>query len=135
MLESFCRQFVLTGSEDPLRTDWKSLRLQRYLLYHHAELPVTQVNFAEKTITLIGFFVDSAEPFLTDAQLLHRLIESSSSGEELARKTLSLGGRWAIVAEFPGEDVVLNDVSGLRQVFYSDATSSQHFCASQATIA
>ncbi len=135
MPNPFPQQFVITDSGQGLPIDWPAVRTRRYAVHHNPDLSVTHVKKGHTTLTLIGYAIDPYFPGLTDAQLLQQYAKECESPELLIRAAGQLAGRWALLAEFPDGDIVLHDASGLRQVFYSGASHSQHFCASQASTA
>jgi hypothetical protein len=135
MIDSYARQFVLTELELNLPVAWPSIAATRYRVHHHPELCVLSTQRGERTLTLIGYAIDPFDPSLDDASILGKLADTCHTPSSVAHAAGQLGGRWALLAEFPEADIVLHDACGLREVFYSDASLSTQFCASQASTA
>ena len=135
----FRRQFLLGPEFADSFPSWKRVSLRDDLrLTVHPDLRVTRARDEARSVTLLGYALDSSDPDATDAAIVAGLLEILASGgdvSELIRSSDRLGGRWVVIAD-DGSDVVLfHDALGLRQVFF---TSPEYFspmwCASQPSL-
>lgn len=132
---SFPLQFLITDLASRSTLPWPVIHTGRYAVHHHSDLTVTHLNRDGLTLVLIGFAIDPHQPELSDRGLLERLSGEYSSPESVLCAAADFAGRWALLIESPERDILLHDACGLREVFYSDASHSEHFCASQASTA
>lgn len=128
----FRRQFILAPKLLPEFSSWKSYSVaENHNLYVHPELPCIQVTRGHLQLTLIGFMLDLDHPEKNDTDILSQVADHSKSLEDPPVLTENLGGRWAVIA-YDGTDMnVFNDCCGLREVFYTDQTIDDFWCASQ----
>lgn len=111
------------------------MRAERALIHHHRDLPVTQCRTGSATVSLIGYAIDPHDPHAKDTAIVARLAERTTDRETVLHAAAQLGGRWVLLVESDDYSILLHDACGLRQVFYSDRTHSDAFCASQASTA
>jgi hypothetical protein len=75
------------------------------------------------------------DPSASDADILHRLVQSFDRCDDLFEKTEPLGGRWILIADDGREVRLFNDATGLRQVFHTVPGSGYPlWCGSQTGI-
>ncbi|MBI3899634.1 MAG: hypothetical protein HY308_15255 [Gammaproteobacteria bacterium] len=120
----FSGQYVLGPKCLDSLPEWSRYHLTGGLwLMTHPTLPVAQVYEGTRSISLIGFIVDPAEPDADDVHILARLIRGCYSIRELTRRTAGLGGRWLLIAACDDGLFLFHDALGLRQAFYTESGS------------
>ena len=119
--DPFRNQYILTTKK---RIDeyghWnqKSITAPNVELYHHPSLSVNTVQEEEDRLVCIGYILDPKNPTLTNKQVLTRLLDRVTSEKGLFRELAPLGGRYTLLAEISGRQLVIPDASALRPVLY-----------------
>lgn len=70
-------------------------------------------------VNLLAYLIDPYNYKASNGEILDKIIKSIVDFDDLCNKTLSLGGRWAIIYKDEKDFNILTDPSGLRQVCYS----------------
>jgi hypothetical protein len=125
--------FVLGPSWIEALDSWSKAKVSDSLhLMTHPGLNTFQVHDGPRSITLIGFILDPADPNAGDADIVAGLMPNLASSNGFIEHTSAYGGRWVLIVN-DGRDVRLyTDAVGLRQVFYSSVgTTGGVWCASQ----
>lgn len=130
------RQFILGESFLDKYSSWKKLTLnEHYALTVHPELNVQQISSGKITITLIGYILDPYEPNASNLKIINRLMADFShvgTFGDFLKSTFSLGGRWVLLIEDSVSLKLFHDVTGCRQVFYTESNEGELlWCASQ----
>jgi len=124
--DRFIHQFVLGPDFVDALGGWKKTVIdESFKLTTHPELTVTQVSAGSKSITVIGYMLDSAQPEATNVDVAELLLESFTGLDQLIVATNRLGGRWVLVARNGEKISLFNDALGLRQVFYTTPDFSE----------
>jgi hypothetical protein len=130
----FCRnQFILGPSYIEQLPGWNKVPINdHWLLTGHPDLNIQQVQNRSISITLVGYIIDSEDPFAQNEEILGRLVDKINNEDLLFEETYSYGGRWILVIDTDDRTLLFNDASGLRQVFYTNnRIPGSHWCASQ----
>lgn len=118
----FRGQFILGPSYVDKFPGWSRYSLARDLrLTVHPDLPVTRAVSGSRTLTLIGYILDPAEPQARDRDILAPLLPMCASVYQLIERCAAFGGRWAMIAQCDDGHYLFNDALGLRQVFHTRA--------------
>lgn len=117
----FRRQFAMgnIGPEKLPKTFIEEKICENYYIFHHKDLNLTRINRNDIDVILLGYLIDPNNFGANNNEILENIIENISSFDSLCKKTLSLGGRWAIIYKDEKDFNILTDPSGLRQVCYS----------------
>lgn len=129
----YCNQFVLGPAFVDTLPDWKRIRIgESFYLSAHPDLNVCQARSEIRSITLIGFILDPADPSAGDADILEKLVHIPGDRKALIKDTYKFGGRWTLIMNDGEETALFHDAVGLRQVFYTDVRVTRElWCASQ----
>jgi hypothetical protein len=131
----FRRQFVLGSRFVQELPTWRQAKAGPGLcLTVHPDLPFRQAQDGSTSVTLLGYLLDPFDPQAADAEIvdrLHRKLQEDRSLDGLIRSTYSLGGRWILIGDNGQSIRLFHDACGLRQVFYTQRSSSGVWCASQ----
>ena len=130
------RQFVLGPRLAEQLAGWKRLTVRSNLyLTVHPDLQTQQVALDNNKITLLGYILDPNRPEANDLDVLKDLLlklRTCGDLDDFFRYTYDFGGRWILIVDNGKELRLFNDATGLRQVFYTKASSSgEIWCASQ----
>ena len=131
----FRRQFILGPYFLERFKSWqKCIINDSIFLTVHPDLQVCQTNHEQKSLTLLGYILDSANPKSDNLDIVGTLIRQVETAKDVFAYTHALGGRWILIMD-DGKDVLLfNDATGSRQVFYTNNPSVGMWCASQPAI-
>jgi 2'-5' RNA ligase len=131
----FARQFLLCPEHVEAFPSWERVDLGRHrTLRVHPDLGVLRVTDAGKTLTSLGYLIDSENPQATNAEILRGLLERFEGLDDLFRSTDRLGGRWILIADDGRRSVLFSDAAGMRQAFYARGSAAgELWCASQPT--
>ncbi|WP_340107007.1 hypothetical protein [Rhodohalobacter sp. 8-1] len=104
-------------------------------MYAHPDLDVTTVKSDEldRSLSLIGYFIDPEQPGKTNEELLVELLQHSNTIEQATDWIKGLSGRFVLMIQNGDDAVVLNDACGLRTVFYTEY-EEKIYIGSQPTI-
>jgi ornithine cyclodeaminase/alanine dehydrogenase-like protein (mu-crystallin family) len=131
----FRSQFILGPHYIHTFEDWnKTQTAGRFFITSHPNLSLCQVSSGHRSLTLLGYMVDPLNPDHDDRLILEGLLAGFEDLKALIKKTRPLGGRWMLLAR-KGESIwLVPDTIGLRQVFYTDITGREIWCASQPSL-
>lgn len=116
----YISQFLLGPVSTDCPDGWVKTQLAGGLqLATHPGLDVTQVNFEDRSLTLVGFLLDPDAPDATDTDIVGRLLRQSGGLDALITATARLGGRWVLIATYGKNKYLFHDPFGLRQAFYT----------------
>jgi hypothetical protein len=129
-------QFILGPVVPDGYDNWKKTNIRDSLVATtHPTLDVNQVSFNGVTLTSLGYLLDPHHPRATDTDILESLSKGEGTFESIVARTASLGGRWVLIYDDGTNTFLLNDATGLRQVYYTyDENPGPVWCASQAKI-
>jgi hypothetical protein len=130
---SFRRQFVLGPRFVDTFPSWQRIVVDTILhLTVHPDLDVCHIARHDKSITLLGYILDPANPTASNTDIVTGLVGTLHTCDDLFEHTARLGGRWVLVARDGVRTIVLGDAAGLRQVAYTtEAVPGPIWCASQ----
>ena len=127
------RQFVLGPRRLEALRDWPCVAIGTGLVAQaHPDLGLTQVQLGSRTLTLLGYMLDPRSPDRGDREILEDLARGLKEGGDAGHGAERLGGRWVLVVDDGSSTTLFADACGLRQVFYSDRSLAERWCASQA---
>jgi hypothetical protein len=116
----FPNQFLIGPETVRGLRDWQTLRIGEGMqVTAHPDLGLLQVSDAQRSLTLLGYILDSTDPGAGDQAVLQRLLERFSSFSDLFEATSGCGGRWVIVATQGEQARLFTDAIGLRQCFFT----------------
>ena len=129
----YCNQFVLGPVFVDTLPGWQQKSVgESFCLTAHPDLNIIQARAEKRSITLLGFILDPADPSAGDADILEKLIRLPGDRKDLIKGTYTYGGRWVLIVDDGEEMTVFHDAVGLRQVFYTDVRcTGELWCASQ----
>ena len=129
-------QFILGPEFPPGFDDWKKIKTKNFMyLTVHPELEVVQASHKNISITCLGFLLDPDNPKATDLDIVKNLAENCHNFKLLIEQTARFGGRWILLYEDGKNISLVNDATGLRQVFYTAGLGKENiWCASQPRI-
>jgi hypothetical protein len=130
------RQFILSSVKSHRLANGNHLHIgESYHLSAHRDLELTQVRSGRRSLTLAGFALDPAQPASGNQEILHRLLDTTSTLDDLFQAVDSLGGRWALIVEDENNISILNDATGQREVYYAfDQITGTTICASGSSL-
>jgi rhodanese-related sulfurtransferase len=129
----FRRQFLLGPEFIAGFPEWKRIDVDGKLrLSVHPDLEAYQAASKGRSITLLGYILDPNNPGAGNSDVVNALLPKLDRISGFWEHTSDLGGRWILIVNDGEETVLFNDAAGLRQVCYTQPTSSRKaFCASQ----
>lgn len=135
----FRRQFILGDRFIPDLTTWNRCKVNGHLfLTAHPDLPVTQAEEANRSLTLLGYILDPLSPEKDNQAILNDILHACLQGQDVFKSTYPYGGRWVLIASSEdNEDKVelFHDPLGFRTVVFTTPDSSAGlWCASQPDI-
>jgi hypothetical protein len=80
---------------------------------------------------LLGYILDPGRPERTSEAVLAAILDRLTGGADPFSPTFGLGGRWILILSDGTSTTIFTDPCGLRQLFYSDSSLSESWCASQ----
>ncbi len=128
----YSRQFILGPQLIYPSGPWENRVVAggRFVVQAHIHLEITQARSENCELTLLGYMLDPFHPEQNNAEILEALIEFDWTKNH-AELTQRLGGRWVLIVALEHETVLFHDAIGARQVFYSDDSTKETWCASQ----
>ena len=129
----FRRQFVLGPESVWEFPAWNRMNVDSTLrLSAHPDLEIYQATDQNKSITLLGYILDPNNPQAGNSDVIDALIHKLDRCDDFCQHTSEFGGRWILVVSDGRETILFNDAGGLRQIYYTQSSSSkQTLCASQ----
>jgi len=101
-------------------------------LLAHPSLNIDRLDSGGMSLILLGYMLDPARPRAGNAEILERLLSALSGEAGLFGAIEPLGGRWALIVKDAHGLRLVNDATGLRQVFHTRrGDSGAVWCASQ----
>jgi hypothetical protein len=97
----------------------------------HPDLPLCQANHEGRSLTLLGYLLDPIHPTLSDLEIITAMLRQAASATDIFAHTHALGGRWILIIDDGKETLLFNDATGCRQVFYTNNSFEEIWCASQ----
>lgn len=127
------RQFIIGPRTLLNLTGWTTHPVARGSLVAqvHPDLGFTQVSASGRELSLLGYVLDPRHPGRTNEAVLAAINELLDHGTDVFLPTYGLGGRWILIVCDTASMTLFTDPCGLRQVFYSDASLPEAWCASQ----
>lgn len=126
------RQFVL-GSEHFQIEGWQKYTIaDRYYLTIHPDLTFRQVKRENKSLTVLGYFIDPFQAEISDIDILNKILQDINSLTDIINSFERVSGRFIIIATINERAWLFNDAVGLRQVVYCKDKNDKIWCASQA---
>lgn len=131
------RQFIATSIKTDTFPSWDYTEIneQSLYIYSHHELEVTAVSSPNKEISLalLGFVIDPNYPNKKNRDIIKELVSFGPSIDKIVREISNLAGRYIFIICIDKRKYVINDMCGLRTVYYSIA-NDQFFIASNPAI-
>jgi hypothetical protein len=127
-------QFILGAPLLDTPPSWTRVAIRDGLeLAAHPDLGVCRAEDGARTVTLLGFILDSEDPSATDHDIVQRLLAHTLAGaRSVIERTAGLGGRWVLIVDDGTDLILFNDAVGFRQVFYTaPQRGAFSWCASQ----
>lgn len=96
MNKLFRRQFVMGWEveEKGVLKDFKKESLGNFSIYAQRDLPLTRVDFEDKTLILLGFLINPRNHMASDREILSEILEDSDNFSGVLNKTLGLVDKW-----------------------------------------
>ena len=96
MNKLFRRQFVMGWEveEKGVLKDFKKESLGNFSIYAQRDLPLTRVDFEDKTLILLGFLINPRNHRASDREILSEILEDSDNFSDVLNKTLGLVDKW-----------------------------------------
>lgn len=96
MNKLFRRQFVMGKEveEKGVLKDFKKESLGNFSIYAQRDLPLTRVDFEDKTLILLGFLINLRNHRASDREILSEILEDSDNFSDVLNKTLGLVDKW-----------------------------------------
>lgn len=117
----FRRQFILTSRKIQVDASWKRVKLSKIqrncFIYSHPDLEHTVSSNDITELHLMGYILDPHHPENSNQDVLDNLLRCSSF-DALAAATDTLTGRFVLIHTHNGNIKVLNDATGLRELYY-----------------
>jgi hypothetical protein len=126
----FRRQFLLSQAPIPRLADWKSLPLNRHILYAHPDLEITPAFQNSKCITLIGHIYDTSSPLMTNSDIAEEIINRPPGIDELIAWMKRYAGRYAVFYQDHDTAAIFPDALALREIYFY-TSENQVVCGSQ----
>jgi hypothetical protein len=132
----FRRQYVLGPRPYERFAFWKRVAIRRDLfLTAHPDLHIEQVIAGGKSLTLLGFILDSRNPKSEDATVLEAIFPELCSGSDprlSLQCTNPLGGRWILIVDDGVRITLAGDALGQRPIYYNcQPVHGETWCGSQ----
>lgn len=133
----FRRQFIASSkkTEDFKNWNFTEITEQNVFIYTHPDLEITTaISPNNKTkLALIGFVIDPNFPNRQNKNIIEELVSIETSIENLSHKISNLAGRFIFIICINDLKYVINDMCGLRTVYYS-FTTDQFYIASNPSL-
>ncbi|PLX78349.1 MAG: hypothetical protein C0616_14755 [Desulfuromonas sp.] len=130
----FRRQYLFGPEPYCPNACWKVQGFEQgFFLSAHEDVDSYVLSTSQRSLALIGFFVDPFHPEKSSAEILRGLLDNLSSAADLMERTAPLGGRWVLIYKDTDHFLVLNDPCGLRQVYFA-GDDNNFWCGSQPEI-
>ncbi len=132
----FRRQFILGPRFIEDFFSWEKIKISNGVyLSIHPHLNLDHEEYDNKSLTLLGYILDPCNPKADNPEILNSLFKKfceCRGVDDIIDHTYTFGGRWIIIAKKSDHEIILfHDPAGFRQVFYTDESSKQLWCASQ----
>ncbi len=130
----FRRQFIM-GTGEAKKFDGWSKRIigEKYYLYCHPDLQISQLKSDEKGIYVLGYILDPYNPQYDNDQILKEIMQGSKCFDDVLACIDKYSGRWVLIWKDTSGVKIMNDACGTRQIyFYTD--NNQTWYGSQPSI-
>jgi hypothetical protein len=97
----------------------------------HPDLEVTEYKSKPCSLVLLGYLLDPEAPAKLNADILKDLASIGGTTEQITNALDGYGGRYVLFIFNGGDQIVVNDAGGLRQVFYHRAADGGLWLAPQ----
>lgn len=96
MNKLFRRQFVMEKEveEKGVLKDFKKESLGNFSIYAQRDLPLTRVDFEDKTLILLGFLINPRNHMASDREILSEILEDSDNFSGVLNITFCLDDKW-----------------------------------------
>lgn len=96
MNKLFRRQFVMGKEveEKGVLKDFKKESLGNFSIYAQRDLPLTRIDFEDKTLFLLGYLINPRNHRASDREILSEILEDSDNFFDVLNQTLGLGDKW-----------------------------------------
>jgi len=126
------RQYFLGPRPVELPGNWKTVQIAKdYILSFQEDLSVTSVSSQNKSIHLLGYIIDSKNPFFDDEHILISIIDKSKTPDEVFENLVDKCGQFVVILIMGDTFRIFSDACGLRPVFYHRDNDNRIWCASQ----
>ncbi|MEW5983874.1 MAG: hypothetical protein AB1806_16095 [Acidobacteriota bacterium] len=132
----FRRQFYLGPRHLDQFPSWTRVGVgDTYCLTAHPDLGVAHATDGRKSVTLVGYMLDPAEPHAGNADVAEALVRKLQSCRGSWVHTADFGGRWILIVHDGRDTVLFHDAAGLRSVHYARAgETGATVCASRPSL-
>ena len=125
----YCRQFLLTNKEITGLPHFHLHAVKDLRLYRHPALTYTQKQKGNTSLVLLGSLFDHTPDYLSNGDILERLI-GYDSFEEVLAASYRYAGRFALIHR-QGDDIrIFHDCASKRKVYYY--FGRKYFCVGSA---
>lgn len=128
------RQFILGNRFINEFDGWQKLKVSKNLyLTVHSDLEMESCKKGSKSLTLLGYIIDPANPSYDNKEIITRIINKSNSFNDIMSLVYPYSGRWVLIYNDGLETKILHDPCGTRQVYYTFKENNM-WCASQPSL-
>lgn len=129
---SYRRQYILAPRFVEHFDDWKHVQVSEDLfLSYHPDLPVTVTRHKNRRIYLLGYIIDSQNPYYDDLRIMKNVVCDSRTLDDLFVNLSDKCGRFVVIAHFEEDFCIFGDACGTRQIFYHVDMHNHVWCSSQ----
>jgi hypothetical protein len=124
------RQFLLARQPLAELDGWVTRRVGPYFLHAHPDLQITVVSDTIRTLTLLGYLYDPADPPADNEEILKRVFAATKDFSSLTIALKLYPGRYALFYQDRECLYVVQDALALREVYYAQR-KNRVICGSQ----
>ncbi|MGH2108679.1 hypothetical protein [Aerococcus urinaeequi] len=130
----FRRQYILGSKPIKKFKNWENIKINdNVYVTAHPDLEIEQYIGKTNTITLLGFVIDPSNPLLSNYEIIKNICRNVSCFDEVLNMTYALSGRYIIIYSDKNETKIVNDLIGLREVYYTKV-NGEIWCGSDSSI-
>jgi hypothetical protein len=134
----FRRQFIASSKKIELFKNWdnKEFPEENLFIYAHPDCEITTALSPNNNIklALIGYVFDPNCPNKQNIDIIDELVSQETSIDSLSQKISNLAGRYIFVICIDNLKYVMNDMCGLRTVYYSLSDDQFHLASNPALL-
>lgn len=115
----FRRQFILGPKIVDAFENWENFTIKKNLkLTYHPDLEFEYYNNGKYSLTLLGYLLNPYKKDFKNIDILKDIANDADNFQQVLNSTYELSGRWIIIYNSDQETKVINDLLGLREVYY-----------------